>query len=282
MNPFKSKKGLGRGLSSLIGDIKNIPTNNKLSISDIVRSKLQPRKNFDKKYLEDLTNSIKERGVVQPIIVRKSTEKNDKYEIIAGERRWLASQNAGLNEIPAIIIEADDLKSLEFAIVENVQRHDLNPIEEAQGYKKLMDDYGYDQDKVAKFIGKSRAHIANCLRLLSLPNNVIELIENSQISQGHAKILVGLENSFFLAKKIIDKKLSVRQSENLVRLLRNPVKVKSSTKSSNIKDLENILRDKLGIRVSINNKRNNRGQLTFEYKDLDQLNRLIEIIKANY
>ena len=282
MNPFKSKKGLGRGLSSLIGDIKNIPTNNKLSISDIVRSKLQPRKNFDKKYLEDLTNSIKERGVVQPIIVRKSTETNDKYEIIAGERRWLASQNAGLNEIPAIIIEADDLKSLEFAIVENVQRHDLNPIEEAQGYKKLMHDYGYDQDKVAKFIGKSRAHIANCLRLLSLPNNVIELIENSQISQGHAKILVGLENPFFLAKKIIDKKLSVRQSENLVRLLRNPVKVKSSTKSSNIKDLENILRDKLGIRVSINNKRNNRGQLTFEYKDLDQLNRLIEIIKANY
>ena len=282
MNPFKSKKGLGRGLSSLIGDIKNIPTNNKLSISDIVRSKLQPRKNFDKKYLEDLSNSIKERGVVQPIIVRKSIETNGKYEIIAGERRWLASQNAGLNEIPAVIIEADDLKSLEFAIVENVQRHDLNPIEEAQGYKKLMDDYGYDQDKVAKFIGKSRAHIANCLRLLSLPNNVIELIENSQISQGHAKILVGLENSFFIAKKIIDKKLSVRQSENLVRLFKNPTKAKSSNRSSDIKDLENTLKDKLGIRVSINNKRNNRGQITFEYKDLDQLNRLIEVIKANY
>mgnify|MGYP001314665238 CR=1 FL=1 len=282
MNPFKSKKGLGRGLSSLIGDVKNTSTKNKLSISDIVRSKLQPRKNFDKEYLDDLTNSIKERGVVQPIIVRKSQNDNNKFEIVAGERRWLASQKAGLNEIPVVIIEADDLKSLEFAIVENVQRHDLNPIEEAKGYKKLMNDFGYDQDKVAKFIGKSRAHIANCLRLLSLPNNVIELIENSQISQGHAKILVGLENSFFLAKKIIDKKLSVRQSENLVRLLRNPVKVKSSTKSSNIKDLENILRDKLGIRVSINNKRNNRGQLTFEYKDLDQLNRFIEIIKANY
>ena len=282
MNPFKSKKGLGRGLSSLIGDIKNAPTNNKLSISDIVRSKLQPRKNFDKKYLEDLSSSIKERGVVQPIIVRKSIEISGKYEIIAGERRWLASQNAGLNEIPAVIIEADDLKSLEFAIVENVQRHDLNPIEEAQGYKKLMDDYGYDQDKVAKFIGKSRAHIANCLRLLSLPNNVIELIENSQISQGHAKILVGLENSFFIAKKIIDKKLSVRQSENLVRLFKNPTKAKSSNKSSDIKDLENTLKDKLGIRVLINNKRNNRGQITFDYKDLDQLNRLIEVIKANY
>ena len=278
----KIKKGLGRGLSSLIGETKVEKNTSKLSLSEIIPNKFQPRKNFDEENLEDLTNSIKERGVIQPIIVRSTNSDNSKFEIIAGERRWLAARKAGLHDIPVVVTEADDLKSLEFAIVENVQRHDLNPIEEAQGYKKLMDDYGYDQDKVAKFIGKSRAHIANCLRLLSLPNNVIELIENSQISQGHAKILVGLENSFFLAKKIIDKKLSVRQSENLVRLLRNPVKVKSSTKSSNIKDLENILRDKLGIRVSINNKRNNRGQLTFEYKDLDQLNRLIEIIKANY
>ena len=282
MNPFKSKKGLGRGLSSLIGDIKSTSTNNKLLISDVVRSTLQPRKNFDKQYLEDLTNSIKERGVVQPIIVRKSKDINGKYEIIAGERRWLASQNAGLNEIPSIIIEADDLKSLEFAIVENVQRHDLNPIEEANGYKKLMDDFGYDQDKVAKFIGKSRAHIANCLRLLSLPDNVIQLVETNKLSQGHAKILVGLENCFVIAKKIIDKKLSVRQSENLVRLFKNNPKRKISSKSANIKDLENILKDKLGIRVLINNKKNNRGLISFEYKDLDQLNRLIEIIKSNY
>ncbi len=240
MNPFKSKKGLGRGLSSLIGDSKINSTNNKLLISDVVRSKLQPRKNFDKQYLEDLTNSIKERGVVQPIIVRKSKDISGKYEIIAGERRWLASQNAGLNEIPSIIIEADDLKSLEFAIVENVQRHDLNPIEEANGYKKLMDDFGYDQDKVAKFIGKSRAHIANCLRLLSLPDNVIQLVETNKLSQGHAKILVGLENCFVIAKKIIDKKLSVRQSENLVRLFKNKSNRKISLKSANIKDLENI------------------------------------------
>ena len=282
MNPFKSKKGLGRGLSSLIGDIKSTSTNNKLLISDVVRSKLQPRKNFDKQYLEDLTNSIKERGVVQPIIVRKSKDISGKYEIIAGERRWLASQNAGLNEIPSIIIEADDLKSLEFAIVENVQRHDLNPIEEANGYKKLMDDFGYDQDKVAKFIGKSRAHIANCLRLLSLPDNVIQLVETNKLSQGHAKILVGLENCFVIAKKIIDKKLSVRQSENLVRLFKNKSKRKISSKSANIKDLENILKDKLGIRVLINNKKNNRGSISFEYKDLDQLNRIIEIIKSNY
>ncbi|WP_075534417.1 ParB/RepB/Spo0J family partition protein [Candidatus Pelagibacter communis] len=282
MNPFKSKKGLGRGLSSLIGDSKINSTNNKLLISDVVRSKLQPRKNFDKQYLEDLTNSIKERGVVQPIIVRKSKDISGKYEIIAGERRWLASQNAGLNEIPSIIIEADDLKSLEFAIVENVQRHDLNPIEEANGYKKLMDDFGYDQDKVAKFIGKSRAHIANCLRLLSLPDNVIQLVETNKLSQGHAKILVGLENCFVIAKKIIDKKLSVRQSENLVRLFKNKSNRKISLKSANIKDLENILKDKLGIRVLINNKKNNRGSISFEYKDLDQLNRIIEIIKSNY
>ncbi len=282
MNPFKSKKGLGRGLSSLIGDIKSTSTNNKLLISDVVRSKLQPRKNFDKQYLDDLTNSIKERGVVQPIIVRKSKDISGKYEIIAGERRWLASQNAGLNEIPSIIIEADDLKSLEFAIVENVQRHDLNPIEEANGYKKLMDDFGYDQDKVAKFIGKSRAHIANCLRLLSLPEKVIQLVETNKLSQGHAKILVGLENCFVIAKKIIDKKLSVRQSENLVRLFKRPTKGKIFSKSVNIRDLEDMLKDKLGIRVLINNKKNNRGSISFEYKDLDQLNRLIEIIKTNY
>ena len=282
MNPFKSKKGLGRGLSSLIGDSKINTTNNKILISDVVRSKLQPRKNFDKQYLDDLTNSIKERGVVQPIIVRKSKDISGKYEIIAGERRWLASQNAGLNEIPSIIIEADDLKSLEFAIVENVQRHDLNPIEEANGYKKLMDDFGYDQDKVAKFIGKSRAHIANCLRLLSLPDNVIQLVETNKLSQGHAKILVGLENCFVIAKKIIDKKLSVRQSENLVRLFKNKSNRKISLKSANIKDLENILKEKLGMRVLINNKKNNRGSISFEYKDLDQLNRIIEIIKSNY
>ena len=278
----KIKKGLGRGLSSLIGETKVEAKTNKLSLSDIVPNQYQPRKIFDKENLDDLTNSIKERGVVQPIIVRKSKETNGKYEIIAGERRWLASQNAGLNEIPAVIIEADDLKSLEFAIVENVQRHDLNPIEEAEGYKKLMDDYGYDQDKVSKFIGKSRAHVANCLRLLSLPNNVIELIENSQISQGHAKILVGLENSFFLAKKIIDKKLSVRQSESLIRLLKSNKKISAKIKDANLHNLEESIEEKTGIKVSISNKKNNSGSVTFNYKDIEQLNRLLMVIKANY
>ena len=282
MSIFKPKKGLGRGLSSLIGDAKTTSNKNKLKISDVIRSKLQPRKNFDKNYLEDLSNSIRERGVVQPIIVRNSKTQEGKYEIVAGERRWLASQNAGLNEIPAVIIEADDLKSLEFAIVENVQRHDLNPIEEAEGYKKLMDDFGYDQDKVSKFIGKSRAHISNCIRLLSLPKNIIEMIVTNKLSQGHAKILVGLENSNLIAKKIIEKRLSVRQTEALVRLLKSPKSSKILNKSADIKDLENSMKSKLGIRVLIKNKKNNSGLISFEYKDLDQLNRIISVIKSNY
>jgi len=282
MNPFKTKKGLGRGLSSLIGDTSSQPKNNKISISSIVRNKYQPRKNFKKESLEELTNSIKERGIIQPIVVRKSDDNKSKFEIIAGERRWIAAQNAGLHEVPIIEVEADDLKSLEFAIVENVQRTDLNPIEEALGYKRLIDEFNYDQEKVAKFIGKSRTHITNCLRLLSLPKEVIDLINQQKLSQGHAKILVGLENAFLLAKKIIEKDLSVRQSENLVRSLKNFKKNKSSSKDPNLKQLEEALQERTGIKAFIRNKKNNRGILTFEYKDLDQLNRLIMIIKANY
>ena len=279
---FKQKKGLGRGISSLIGDTKNTSLKNKISISEIVRGKYQPRKMFNKESLEELSNSIRERGVVQPIIVRKSREFNNKYEIVAGERRWLASQNAGLNEIPAVVIEADDIKALEFAIVENVQRSDLNPVEEATGYKRLMDEFGYDQEKVGKFIGKSRAHIANCLRLLTLPKDVINLIVTGKITQGHAKVLVGMENANLLAKKIVEKKLSVRQAENLVNLFKKPKKIKLISIDSNLRELENILINKLGIRVSIKNKKNNSGSISFNYKDLDQLNKLIYIIKANY
>ena len=282
MSIFKQKKGLGRGLSSLIGDTKSTSIKNKISISEIVRGKFQPRKIFNKESLEELSNSIRERGVVQPIIVRKSREFIGKFEIVAGERRWLASQNAGLNEIPAVIIEADDIKALEFGIVENVQRSDLNPVEEATGYKRLMDEFGYDQEKVGKFIGKSRAHIANCLRLLSLPKDVISMIENGKITQGHAKVLVGMENANLLAKKIIEKELSVRQAENLVNLFKKPKKIKLISKDSNLKELENILINKLGIRVSIKNKRNNSGSISFNYKDLDQLNKIIYVIKANY
>ncbi len=282
MGPFKIKKGLGRGLSSLIGDTKVNSNVNKLSVSDLVRNKFQPRKIFDPENLEELTNSIKERGVIQPIIVRNSQDHTDKYEIIAGERRWLAAQNAGLHEVPVVITEADDLKSLEFAIVENVQRHDLNSIEEANGYQKLIDQFGYDQEKVAKFIGKSRSHISNCLRLLTLPKEVIDLIENGNLSQGHAKVLVGLENAFFIAKKIMDKKLSVRQAENLVRIFKSKSKPKSILKDPNLKQLESELINKIGLNVFINNKKNNSGSIYFEYKNLDQLNRIIEIIKINY
>ena len=279
---FKQKKGLGRGLSSLIGDTKNTSIKNKISISEIIRGKFQPRKIFNKESLEELSNSIRERGVVQPIIVRKSKEFVGKFEIVAGERRWLASQTAGLNEIPAVVIEADDIKALEFGILENVQRSDLNAIEEATGYKRLMDEFGYDQEKVGRFIGKSRAHIANCLRLLSLPKDVISMIESGKITPGHAKVLVGMENANLLAKKIVEKKLSVRQAENLVNLFKKPKKIRLISKDSNLKELENILMNRLGIRVSIKNNKNNSGSISFDYKDLDQLNKIIYIIKANY
>ena len=281
INPFKNKKGLGRGLSSLIGDSDVKITNNKISISSIIPNKYQPRKNFDKNSLEELTASIRERGIIQPIIVRASEDSNDKYELIAGERRWQAAQNAGLHEVPAVILNVDNLKSLEFAIVENVQRKDLNPIEEAEGYQRLINEFNYDQDKVAKFIGKSRAHISNCIRLLSLPAKVIEHIINDKISPGHAKILVGLNNSELLAEKIIKKKLSVRQAEALARLVKSN---KSSIKSKdpNSIDIENQLSSKIGMKVFLNNKKNNTGTLIFEYKGVDQLDRLIKIIKENY
>ena len=278
----KIKKGLGRGLSSLIGETKVENKTNKLTLDEILPNKNQPRKNFDEDRLDDLSNSIKERGVIQPIIVRKSAKQTDKYEIIAGERRWLAAKKAGLHDIPVVVTEADDLKSLEFAIVENVQRHDLNPLEEAQGYKKLIDEFSYDQDKVSKFIGKSRSYITNSLRLLSLPDIVLKFIENKKISAGHAKILVGLENAEFVANKIIEKKLSVRQSENFVKIFKKKRSFSSRSIDPNIVDLQRTISDKIGLRVMIKNNKRNKGSITFSYHDLDQLNKIIEIIKANY
>ena len=278
----KIKKGLGRGLSSLIGETKVENKTNNLSLAEIVPNKYQPRKNFDEENLNDLVKSIKERGVIQPIIVRKSNTDNSKYEIIAGERRWLAAQKAGLHDIPVVVTDADDLKSLEFAIVENVQRDDLNPIEEANGYKKLIDEFNYDQEKVARFIGKSRAHITNSLRLLTLPHEVIKFIEEQKISQGHGKVLVGLVNATLIAKKIIDKKLSVRQAENLVRLYKSPKKLKVISNDSNIKALEKNLQEKTGLTAKIHHKKNNKGILSFEYNNADQLDRLVMVIKANY
>jgi|TARA_B110001452_G_scaffold262175_1_gene261868 ParB family transcriptional regulator, chromosome partitioning protein len=282
MDSNKIKKGLGRGLSSLIGETKTETNINKLSISDLVPNKYQPRKLFDQQNLDELINSIKERGIIQPIIVRKSNDFRSKYEIIAGERRWLAAQKAGFHEVPVVITEVDDLKSLEFAIVENVQRHDLNSIEEANGYQRLIDDFSYDQEKVAKFIGKSRSHIANCLRLLTLPKEVLKLIEIRKLSAGHAKILVGLDNATFVANKIIEKKFSVRQSENFVKIFKIKKKSLKTLKDPNLKHLEMSIIDKLGLNVIIKNKKNNSGSILFEFKSLDQLNKIIEIIKSNY
>jgi ParB family chromosome partitioning protein len=278
----KIKKGLGRGLSSLIGETKVETQKNQLPVSDLIPNKYQPRKNFDEINLEDLTNSIKERGIIQPIIVRKSNNENSKFEIIAGERRWLAAQRAGIHTVPVVITDVDDLKSLEFAIVENVQRHDLNPLEEAQGYKRLIDEFSYDQEKVSKFIGKSRSYITNSLRILTLPDEVIKLIELNKLSTGHAKILVGLDNASFVANKIVDNKLSVRQAENFVQLFKKKRQKSKITKDTNIIALELSVSNKIGLNVEIKNSKRNKGKISFEYKDLDQLNKIIEIIKSNY
>ena len=278
----KIKKGLGRGLSSLIGETKVEVQNNQLPVSDLIPNKYQPRKNFDETNLVDLTNSIKERGMIQPIVVRKLNNENSKFEIIAGERRWLAAQRAGIHSVPVVIAEADDLKSLEFAIVENVQRHDLNPLEEAQGYKRLIDEFSYDQEKVSKFIGKSRSYITNSLRILTLPEDVVKLIEKQKLTTGHAKILVGLENASFVANKIVEKKLSVRQAENFVQLFKNKKQKSKNIKDTNIIALELSISNKIGLNVDIQNNKRNKGKICFEYKDLDQLNKIIDIIKSNY
>ena len=258
MDSNKIKKGLGRGLSSLIGETKLETNINKLPISDLLSNKFQPRKIFDEESLHDLTNSIKQRGIIQPIIVRVSADHDSKYEIIAGERRWLAAQKAGLHEVPVVITNVNDLKSLEFAIVENVQRHDLNAIEEARGYQRLINEFSYDQEKVSKKKKKSRSHIANFLRLLNLPTVVLKLIEDKKLSAGHAKILVGLNNIEFIAKKIIEKKLSVRQAEKLVKIFKTRVNTNRPRKDPNMTNLESSITQKIGLNVSIKNKKNNR------------------------
>ena len=276
------KKGLGRGLSSLIGDSFQKIETNKVSINSLTRNKFQPRKHFSKESLEELVNSIKERGVIQPIVVRPDKTSDGKYEIIAGERRWLASQNAGLHEIPVVVLNVDDAKSLEFAIVENVQRQDLNPIEEAHGYQSLIDEFDYNQDKLSKFIGKSRSYIANSLRLLSLPEEVLQRVEQGNLSAGHARSLIGLQNPVAVANKIIQKKLSVRQAEILARQFRNKKFKLIHKKDPNILDLQRVLEEKTGLSVSVTNRKNNSGTVSFAYKDLDQLEKITNVIKKNY
>jgi len=276
------KKGLGRGLASLLGDSDKKVQTNKVPINDLTRGTLQPRKHFSPESLEDLTNSIKEQGVIQPIVVRPDKIKPGKYEIIAGERRWLASQNAGLHEVPVVIIDVEDVKSLELAIVENVQRQDLNSIEESRGYKKLIDTFNYDQNKISKFIGKSRSYIANSLRLLTLPSEIIDMVEVGNLSAGHARTLIGLNNSTEIAKMIIKKKLSVRQSEVLTRQFKKNKFKLVVKKDANILDLQKSLEDKIGLSVSIKHKKNNSGTISFEYQNTDQLDKLIDTIKKNY
>jgi len=281
----KFKKGLGRGLSSLLGentDAEREIKTNKIAIKDIVRNKFQPRKNFTKENLEELTNSIKEQGVIQPIIVRADKSETGKFEIVAGERRWLASQNAGLHEVPVVVIKADDIKSLEIAIIENVQRQNLNAIEESQGYKRLIDEFKYDHEKLARFIGKSRSYIANSLRLLSLPQEVLLMLEKGDLTPGHARSLIGINDAYRIAKKIVQNQLSVRQTESLTRTFKNQRLKLIHKKDSNILDLQKSLEEKTGLSVSINNKKNNSGSISFEYNDLDQLDRIIKSIKNNY
>ena len=276
------KKGLGRGLSSLIGDSSKKIETNKISINDLTRNMFQPRKNFSKESLEELANSIRERGVIQPIIVRHSKSSEGKYEIIAGERRWLASQNAGLHEVPVVVLNVDDIKSLEFSIIENVQRQDLDPIEEARGYQRLIDDFNYNHDKLSKFIGKSRSYIANSLRLLSLQEEILLMVEQGNLSAGHARTLIGLQNSVELAKKIIQKKLSVRQAEVLARQFKNKKFKLIHKKDPNILDLQRVLEEKTGLSVSVTNRKNNSGTISFAYQDLNQLDRISNVIKNNY
>ena len=276
------KKGLGRGLSSLIGDTYEKVKTNKILINDLTRNQFQPRKNFSKEGLEELANSIREQGVIQPIIVRPSKSSEGKYEIIAGERRWLASQNAGLHEVPVVVLNVNDVKSLEFSIIENVQRQDLDPIEEARGYLKLINDFNYNHDKLSKFIGKSRSYIANSLRLLSLQEEILLMVEQGSLSAGHARTLIGLQNSVELAKKIIQKKLSVRQAEVLARQFKNKKFKLIPKKDANILDLQRVLEEKTGLSVSVTNRKNNSGTISFAYQDLNQLDRITNVIKNNY
>ncbi len=283
-------KGLGKGLSALLGDNNNSDENivdlknfqsDKIPIHKLVPNRFQPRKNFDKKHLDELAASIKSRGIIQPIAVRKIS--NDKFEIIAGERRWRAAQLANIHEVPTVLLDANDELAAEFAVLENVQREGLNPLEEADGYQTLIDKFSYTQDKIAEMIGKSRAYITNTLRLKKLPKEIQNMVSDGLLTAGHARSLIDVENNINLAKVIINKNLSVRQSELLSKKT-NTLSKKLKTKNidPNVKDLQNSLELKTGMKVSIDYKKNNTGRITFEYKNLDQLNKFIANVKSRY
>ncbi len=274
MNSGK-KKGLGRGLSALFGDqaseeksTKKVETN-KISISDLTRNPFQPRINFSESKLEELTNSIKKNGIIQPIAVRPNKSESGKYQIVAGERRWLAAQRAGLHEIPVNILDLSDVESLEVAIVENIQRDDLNPIEEARGYKKLYDEFNYDHENISKLMSKSRSHISNTLRLLSLPKDVISMLEEGTLTSGQARPLIGLINASNIAEEIVAKNYSSRKVEYLVKEKKN-IKTKKNEVNANILKAQERIEKILGLKVNIIYKKNNSGKITIEYKNLDQ------------
>ena len=269
-----AKKGLGRGLSALFGDIENKSSiskeqTNKVLIADIERNKFQPRTIFNEEKLEELSLSIKENGVIQPIAVRPKNYEEGKFEIIAGERRWLAAQKAGLNEVPVVILNIDDQKSLEIAIVENVQRQDLNVIEEARGYQRLVKEFGYDHEKISKFMAKSRSHISNTLRLLSLPQDIIGLIEEGKLTAGQARPLIGMPNASEVAENIVKRKVAAREVENLAKS-KKAKKNANKIDDPNIAFVRNEIESKLGLNVEIVNKKNNSGKITIKYKSLEQ------------
>jgi ParB family transcriptional regulator, chromosome partitioning protein len=281
-------KGLGKGLSALMGDVpvENIQTKSsseKIPIHFVYANPSQPRKNFNQELLNELSESIKEQGIIQPILVRKKSE--DKYEIVAGERRWRAAQLAKIHEIPVIILNIDDKKSLEFAILENIQRSDLNGIEEALGYDNLVKKFGYSQETLSKILGKSRSHIANTLRLAGLPEEIKKMIAVGLLTAGHARCLVNVPDNIKLAKIIVNKNLSVRQAEFLVKkeqVFSSSKKIKTNIKDTNIKSLESDLELLMGIKVDIKNKKNNSGEIKFSYKNLDQLNKIISVLKGYF
>ena len=281
-------KGLGKGLSALMGDVppENIQTKNsseKIPIHFVYANPSQPRKNFNQELLNELSESIKEQGIIQPILVRKKSE--DKYEIVAGERRWRAAQLAKIHEVPVIILNIDDKKSLEFAILENIQRSDLNGIEEALGYDNLVRKFAYSQEALSKILGKSRSHIANTLRLAGLPDEIKKMISDGLLTAGHARCLVNVPDNVKLARIIINKNLSVRQAEFLVKkeqVFSGSKKIKKNNKDTNIKSLESDLGLLMGIKVDIKNKKNNSGEIKFSYKNLDQLNKIISVLKGYF
>jgi len=276
------KKGLGRGLSALFGDQapkENTEVNqilNKVSLSDISRNPYQPRQNFREDKLEELSNSIKKNGIIQPIAVRINNSGSTKYEIIAGERRWLAAQRAGLHEIPATILDLSDAESLEVAIVENIQRDDLNPIEEARGYKRLNEEFKYDHEDISKLMSKSRSHISNTLRLLTLPPDVIAMVEEGTLTSGQARPLIGLSSASSIAEEIVSKNYSARKVEYLVKSKKNPINDKKY--DANIIKAQELIEKKLGLKVHISNKKNNRGKITIEYNDLDQFELISKLL----